>query len=103
MKTTAYTDTGPTSRGAFRGRAHQTKTVPPKRGLCPKEINWLKASGVQTEALDSQIAAYRPTISDQELFFCNFCGLTPNFMKRWDEDLFFGLHRFRLIHTLEFT
>ena len=30
--------------------APQTKVVPPKRGLCPEEINRLGASGVQIEA-----------------------------------------------------
>ena len=41
-------------RGAFQGRAPQitacapqTRTVPPKRGLCPKESNRLGATEVQ--------------------------------------------------------
>ena len=49
---------GPAPRGAFRGLAPQmatcapqTKIVPPpKRGLCPEEINRLRATGVQLEA-----------------------------------------------------
>ena len=43
--------------GAYRGRAPKwllvpphTKTVPPKRGLCPKEINRIGATGLQIEA-----------------------------------------------------
>ena len=46
----------PAPRWAYRGRAPptdclcpQTKIVPPKRGLCPKEINRLGASGAQIE------------------------------------------------------
>ena len=48
----------PAPRGAYRGRAppndclcsHQTKIVPPKRGLCPEEINRLGATGVLIKA-----------------------------------------------------
>ena len=51
----------------------QTKIVPPpQRGLCPKEINRLGATGVQIEALDSQNSAYRPRICELELFFVIF-------------------------------
>ena len=60
----------PAPRGAYRGRAPQltacapqTKIVPPRRGLCPKEINRLGASGAQIEV---QIRV--------------FCGLTPDFV-----------------------
>ena len=63
--------------GAFRGRAPQmtacapqTKIVPPKRGLCPKEINRLGTTGLQIEA---QIGVCHRN-------FCNFCGLTPDFV-----------------------
>ena len=62
--------TDPAPRGAYRGRAPQltacapqTKNVPPKRGLCPKEINELGAFGAQIEA---QISV--------------FCGLLPVFV-----------------------
>ena len=44
---------------------------------------------MQIEALDSQIGVYRPGIRAQELRFCNFCELTPDSFKFWDEDLFF--------------
>ena len=60
----------PVPREAYRGRAPQltacapqTKIVPPKRGLCPEEINWLGASGAQIKV---QISV--------------FCGLTPDFV-----------------------
>ena len=56
--------------------------APTKRGLCPEEINRLGAAGVQIEAYDSQIGLYRPRIREQEMFFRNFCGLTPDFIKR---------------------
>ena len=48
----------------------QTKSVPPKRGLRPEEINRLGATGVQSEA----------RIGVCQRYFCNFCGLTPDFM-----------------------
>ena len=74
--------------GAFQGRSlpndclcPPNENCAPKRGLCPKEINRLWATGVQIEALDFHNSAYRPTIRVQELFFRNFCGLTPDFMK----------------------
>ena len=68
----------PAPRGAFRGRAPQmtacapqTKIVPPpKRGLCPDEINRLGATGMQIEA----------QIGVCHWYFSNFCGLTPDFM-----------------------
>ena len=50
--------------------ASQTKTMPPKRGLLPKEINRLRATGVQIEA----------QIGVCHRYFRNFCGLTPDFM-----------------------
>ena len=50
--------------GAYRGRAPPTDCLcPPKRGLCPEEINRLGASGAQIEV---QISV--------------FCGLTPDFV-----------------------
>ena len=67
------------------------------RGLCPEEINRLSATGVQIEAYDSQIVAYRSRICEQDLFFVVFCGFTPNFMKRWGRRLFF------LVLALEFV
>ena len=69
--------------------------MPPKQGLSPEEINRLGATGVQIEALDSQIGAYRPRIFKQELFSRSSYGLTPDFMKRWGRRpffFFFGLH-----------
>ena len=67
---TVYTSRPSTTGGAYRGRAPQliacapqTKIVPPKRGLCPKEINRLGASGVQIEVQSSVL-----------------CGLTPDFV-----------------------
>ena len=68
--------------GHFGAVPPQTKIVPPKRGPCPEEINRLGAIGVQIEDLDSQIGVYRP-------YFCNFCGLTPDFINFWDEGLLF--------------
>ena len=66
--------------------APQTKIVPPKRGLCPEEINRHGATGVQMEAKNSQISVYR----------CNFCGLTPSFLillvLKTFFFFFFGLH-----------
>ena len=79
-----YFTSGSAPRGTFRGRAlpidclcPQTKIGPPKRGLCPEKINRLGATGAQIETKDSQTGVYRPIIREQELFFCNFCGLTP--------------------------
>ena len=46
------------------------KLCPPKRRLCPEEINRLGATGVQIEA----------QIGVCQHYFCNFCGLTPEFM-----------------------
>ena len=46
------------------------KLCPPKRGLCPEEINRIGATGVQIEA----------QIGVCHRYFCNFCGLTPDFM-----------------------
>ena len=59
----------------------QIKIVPPKRGLCPEEINRLGDTGVKIEALDSQTSAYCRRIREQELYFCKFCGLTRDFIK----------------------
>ena len=97
-------------RGCIPGRAlqmtacaPQTKIVPPpKRGLCPEEINRLGATEVQIEALDSQNSAYRPSIREQEMFFWNFCGLAPDFMKLC---VYFGTKNFFyfLVFTLEFV
>ena len=55
----------PAPRGAFRGRAPQTKIVPPKRGLCSEEINRLGATGVQIEA---QITCFWPEKRFEFLF-----------------------------------
>ena len=57
-----------------------TACAPPKRGLCPKEINRLGASGVQIE---SQIVV--------------FCGLTTDFMTFFL--LFFEEHLFSAAKT----
>ena len=46
------------------------KLCPPKRGLCSKKINRLGATGVQIEA----------QIGVCDRYFCNFGGLTPDFM-----------------------
>ena len=73
---------GPAPRGgAFRGRAPSNdclcppkrKLRPPKRGLCPEEINRLGAIGKQIEAWDFQIGVYRS-------YFRNFWELTPDFI-----------------------
>ena len=80
--------------GTFWGRA------PPKRGLCPEEINTLGATAAQVEAQDSQIGAYRSRIRDKELFFCSFCRLAPDFMKLGNEDLFFFGPHFRICEKL---
>ena len=58
-----------------------TACDPPKRVLCPEEINRLGALGVQIEALNSQNGVYRPRTREQELFFRHFCGLTPHFIE----------------------
>ena len=50
--------------------APKTKIVPPERGLRPEEINRFGATRVQIEA---QIGFW-------QRYFCNFCGLTPDFM-----------------------
>ena len=52
------------------------RIVPPpsKRGLCPKEINRLGATGVQFEAWDSQNTGYHSRINEQELLFHRFCN-----------------------------
>ena len=56
--------TDPAPRGAYRGRAPPNENcAPPKRGLCPEEINRLGASGAKIEV---QISV--------------FCGLTPDFV-----------------------
>ena len=60
----------------MRACAPQTNIVSHKRELCPKEINRLGATGVQIEA----------KIDLCHRYFCNFCGLLPDF---WDEDPFF--------------
>ena len=77
--------------------APQIKIVPPQAGLYPEETNSLGAIGVRIEAKDSQIGIYRPRICEQELFFRNFCGLTPDFIKLVGRRPFlffvFGLHR----------
>ena len=68
--------------------------APPKWGLCPEEIKRFGATGVQIEAYYSQIRVYRPRIGEQELFSCDFCGHTRDFIKllgRWPV-FFFGLH-----------
>ena len=44
--------------------------------------------------------AYRPGIREQELFFRNFCGLTPNFMKL---RVYSGTKTFFLVLTSEFV
>ena len=68
------TDPGP--RGGILGPCPQTKIVPlPKRGLCPKEIYRLGATGVQIEA---QIGV-----------FLDWHWISWRF---WDEGLFFGDH-----------
>ena len=103
---------------AFRNRAPQvtasapqTRNLPPKRGLCPKESNRFGANGVQFGAWDPLNTDNQPSICGQEPLFCRFC----------DEDLFFlffffGLHLricrilcifleedlFFLVFTLEF-
>ena len=69
----------PAPRGAYRGRAPKQKLCTPKRGLCPEKINRLGATGVNIEA---QVGVYHRN-------FRNFCGLSPDFMTFWDEDLFF--------------
>ena len=51
--------------------APQTKFVPPKRALFPKKIIRIGATGMQ---IDVQLGVWHP-------YFCNFCGLTPDFIK----------------------
>ena len=41
--------------------APRTKTVPPKRGLCPEKINRIGATGVQIEA---QIGVFNGLTTD---------------------------------------
>ena len=56
---------------ALRRRAFPNDCLcPPKRGLCPEDINRLWATGVQSEAQTGVCQRY----------FSNFCGLTPDFM-----------------------
>ena len=88
---------GPAPRGEFRGRAPPNDCLcPPKRRLCPEEINRLGAIGVQIEAGDSQIGEYRS-------YFRNFCGHTPNFIKLLGRRPFcFGLHLRNRKKSLEF-
>ena len=62
--------------------APQTKIVPPKRGLCPKEINRLRATGMQIEA---QLVF----ASGIFVIFVDWHWISWYF---WDEDLFFGDH-----------
>ena len=94
-------------RGAFRGRAPQitactpqTRIVPPKRGLCPEEINKLGATEAQFEAGGSQNTGYHARIREQELAFRRFCNkdhlflwLHPRIHESsrvvWNEDPFF--------------
>ena len=47
----------------------QTRIVPPKRGLCPKESNRLGVTGVQFNAWGSKNTGNHPGIREQELFF----------------------------------
>ena len=84
----------PAPGGAYRGRAPPTgclcpskrKLFPPKRGLCPEEINRLGATGAQFKA---QISV--------------FCGLTPDFVTflLWRPFLFLEITCFRPEKPLE--
>ena len=83
---------------AWRHVGGHSGAVPPQMTACapqtkivPRKINRFGASGVQIEALDSQNNAYRRRIREQELFFRDFCGLTPDFTKLW---VYFGTKTF---------
>ena len=54
-------------------------------------------------AQDSQIGVYRPGIREQELFFRNFYGLTPDFIKLLVRRPFFFFFFFFCVFTLEFV
>ena len=65
--------------------APQTRIAPPKRGLRPKEINRLGATGVQFEA---KISVITLEFVSKNWFFVDFaistvcfCGFTPGVMK----------------------
>ena len=71
--------------GAFRGRvphiticAPQTRIVPPKQGLCPKESIRLGSTGVRYEACVPQNTGNHPRFRVQVLFF----------RRSYDTDLF---------------
>ena len=69
---------------------NENRAPPPKRGLCPEEVNRLGASGAQIEV---QISV--------------FCGLTPDFVTFFGDHLFsagkslaiFALHLVYLIQS----
>ena len=77
-----------------QGRRHggHSGAVPPKRGLCPEEINRIGAAGVQIEA---EIGVWHQHIG------C-FCGLTPILQNFWDEDFFLEVTYFRVEKPFEF-
>ena len=74
--------------------APQTKIVPPKRGLCPEEINRLGATGVQIEAQIGVFAGLTPLFWDEDLFFFFFFEITCFWpekpLENLREELFFG-------------
>ena len=79
--------------GAYRGRTPLNDCLcPPKRGLCPEEINRFGATGVQIEA----------QIGVCHRYFRYFCGLTPDFMIFLGRRPFFKQPCFRPEKPLEF-
>ena len=49
--------------------APQTRNVPPKRGLCPKESNKLRATGMQFGVWDLEILIINQVFMDKNRFF----------------------------------
>ena len=70
------------------------KLCPPKRGLCPEDIDRLGATGLQIEA----------QIGVCDRYFCNFVGLTPDFMTflGWRPFFYLEITRFRPEKPLKF-
>ena len=82
----SWTHCVPAPRGGIPG------LCPPKRGLCPEEINRLGASGVQIEAQISVCCGLTPA-------FVTFLGWRPFFFFLEIIFFFFGDHLFSAVKT----
>ena len=86
----------------------QTKIVPPKRGLCPEEINRLGATGVQIEVQIGVFGGLTPSFWDEDLFIFEITCFRPEKpLENFREELFFLENRlnfrFRRENPLQFN